>query len=132
MTTVIYDGDCGLCTRVKQTVEALDWLGTMRWIPSHTAEAKRFGIAPEQLQQAVYLVSGNGQSSGFAAVQGMLTRLPLTYFVLAFVIAKKPWTALAFAFLFSPLSNPIGQPAYDWVARNRYRIAGSTCDNRIK
>ena len=132
MATVIYDGDCGFCERVKTIVEALDWAGSMRWIPSHTAEAKSFGIPQERFQQAVYLVSDGSGSRGFAAVQGMLMRLPLTYFVLAFVIAKKPWTALLFAFLLSPLMSPVGEPAYDWVARNRYRIAGSTCDNQIK
>ena len=129
---VIYDGDCGICTRVKEIAESLDWLGTMRWLPSYSEEAVSYGIRRENLERAVYLVTGSRTASGFAAVQGMLLRMPVTYFVAAFIVAKKPWTALLFAFLLSPLADPLGQPAYELVARNRYRIAGSTCDNRIK
>lgn len=129
---VIYDGDCGICARVKNIVESLDWLGTMRWIPLHSAEAAGYGIPREALERAVYLVTGSRTTSGFAAVQGMILRIPVAYFVAASIISKRPWTALLFAFLLSPLAGPIGQPAYELVARNRYRIAGSTCDNRIR
>jgi predicted DCC family thiol-disulfide oxidoreductase YuxK len=129
---IIYDGDCGLCTRVADAINALDWFGTMRWMPLQSPEAARYGIPRERLEQSVYLVSGNSHSHGFAAVQRILLRVPLTYAVAAYAIAKKPWSALLFAFLFSPLSAPIGEPAYEWVSRNRYRISGSTCDNRSK
>lgn len=132
MHIVIYDGDCGLCTRVKETVESLDWLRTMRWVPNRSAEAAAHGIPRELLDHSVYVVSGDSRQSGFAAVQGIATRLPLTWAVMALVVAKRPWTALVFAFLLSPLAAPVGQPAYEWVARNRYRVPGTTCDNRIK
>ena len=132
MQTVLYDADCGICTRVKETMEALDWLATMRWIPNRSAEAATYGIPLESLDHAVYIVGSTGERSGFAAVQAMVARLPLTWFVIAYVIAKRPWTALLFAFLFSSLAVPAGQPLYDLVAQNRYRIPGSTCDNQIK
>lgn len=131
MDTVIYDSDCGLCTRVKRTVEALDWFGALRWIASRSEEAKRYGIPLDSLDHAVYLV-GRGETSGFRAVQGIASRLPITWLIMAYVVARRPWTALLFAFLLSPLAVPAGDPAYDWVARNRYRLPGSTCDNRIK
>ena len=132
MDTVIYDADCGLCTRVKQTMESLDWLGTMRWIPNRGDEAARYGVSPDLLDHSVYLIGRGGETAGFRAVQGMISRLPLTWMVATFVIARRPWTGLLFAFLLSPLAKPVGQPAYEWVARNRYRLPGSTCDNRIK
>ena len=132
MKTVIYDADCGVCARVKRTVEALDWLGTMRWIANSSSEAAGYGIAREHLDHAVYMVDGAQRTSGFRAVQGMAARLPLTWFVMSVVVARRPWTALLFAFLLSPLADPVGEPAYDWVARNRYRLPGSTCDNRIE
>jgi predicted DCC family thiol-disulfide oxidoreductase YuxK len=132
MTTVIYDSDCSLCTRVKVLAEALDWLGTMRWIPNCGDQAAAYGIPREMLDHSVYLVSGGGTRSGFAAVQGIAARLPVTWLGAAWLIARRPWTALLFGFLLSPLARPAGEPAYQWVARNRHRLPGSTCDNRIK
>src|SRR5947209_20100163 len=132
MDTVLYDSDCGVCNRVRRIVEALDWLGTMRWVPNRSAEAERFGIPQEHLDHAVYLISDGRQAAGFRAVQRVLTRLPLAWMIAALVVAKRPWTAVLFAFLLSPIAEPVGQPAYDWVARNRYRLPGSTCDTGIK
>ena len=121
-----------MCTRVKEAVESLDWLGTMRWIPNRSAEAAAYGLTRDQLDHSVWVLSGRERRSGFSAVQRVASRLPLTWAVMTFVIARKPWAALLFAFLFSPLASPAGQPAYEWVARNRYRVPGSTCDNRNK
>jgi predicted DCC family thiol-disulfide oxidoreductase YuxK len=132
MNTVIYDADCALCTRVRETVEALDWLETMRWIPNRSAEAAQYGVPREMLDHSVYLVGAKGAKSGYAAVQGIVERLPLVWIVGAWVIARKPWAAILFAFLLSPLAMPVGQPAYEWVARNRHRVPGSTCDNRSR
>lgn len=132
MDIVIYDGDCTLCSRIRRIIEALDWLGTMHWIPLQSSEASRYGIPREKLEASVYLVSRPRQTAGAHAVQGVLLRLPLTYFVMAYAIRKQPWSALAFAFLFSPAARPVLQPGYEWVARNRYRIPGSSCDNQIK
>ncbi len=132
MDTILYDADCGVCSRVKRTVEALDWLGTMRWVPNHGPEADQSGIAQEHLDHAVYILRGDGYDRGFAAVQQIAMRLPLAWLVAGYVVAKKPWTALVFAFLLSPLARPAGESLYDLVARNRYRLPGSTCDNQIK
>jgi predicted DCC family thiol-disulfide oxidoreductase YuxK len=135
--TVIYDGDCGLCTRVKEITEALDWLGTMRWIPLQSPEAARFGIPIEELRDSVFLVSDRSVTHGWSAVKGMALRVPLTYIGAAFAIRRTRWAALGLALLFSPLAEPAGRAAYSWVARNRHRLWGSTCglpvwDNRSK
>ena len=133
--TVIYDGDCGFCTRTKEAVEALDWLRTMRWIPLQSPEAARFGIPAEELEAAVFLVHGNHAVHGWEAAKAIALRIPLTYIAAVAAIRKSPWAALAIAALFSPLAAPAGRAAYGWVARNRYRFPGSTCtapvwDNR--
>lgn len=126
--TVLYDSDCGLCTQVKNTVEALDWLGTMSWIPSRSPEAAAFRIPIEQLDRAVYIVHGPGcKAGGWRAVKRMLARLPLTYVLAAAAIRKSWWSAVAIAALFSPAFNPIGDRAYNWVAKNRSRLPSSTC-----
>jgi predicted DCC family thiol-disulfide oxidoreductase YuxK len=130
--TVIYDGDCGICELTRRVVTALDWLRLLRWIPLQSAEAGTFGIPVERLEAAAHLVTSRRVIAGFPAVRAILLRLPLTYAVIAFSIWLSPWAALPFAFFFSPLARPLGQAGYDWVARNRYRVPGSTCDNRIK
>ena len=132
MLTVFYDADCGLCTRTRQLVESLDWLGKMRWVSNRSAEAAASGIPREALDHAVFVQDDRGQRAGFEAVQQMVARLPLTWFVAAWVIARRPWTAFLFAFLFSPLARPAGDPVYDWIARHRYQFPGSTCDNQGK
>jgi predicted DCC family thiol-disulfide oxidoreductase YuxK len=33
----------------------------------------------------------------------------------------------ALVLLFSPLIYPVGEAAYEWVARNRYRLPPRTC-----
>jgi len=132
MNVILYDSDCGICTRIKETAEALDWLETMRWIPNSGAEAARYGIPREHLDHSVFMVENGRATSGYRVMQGVVQRLPVTWLAMTFIVAKKPWSALLFAFLLSPLSQPIGQPAYEWVARNRYQLPGSTCDNQIK
>jgi predicted DCC family thiol-disulfide oxidoreductase YuxK len=135
--TVIYDADCGLCNRVRELTEALDWLGTMRWIPWQSSEASRFGIPAGELRDAVFLVTPGGASSGWGAVKRIALRVPLTWVAAAVLVRKSPWAALGLAFLLSPLAEPAGRAAYGWVAGNRYRFPGSTCpapvwDNRNK
>lgn len=125
--TVIYDSDCGLCTRVKSAVEALDWLGTMRWIPLSSAEAAAFGIPRERLEESVHLICGAARSHGWSAVKRMVARLPITYAVAGVALWRSPSTALGLAALFTPAFNPIGERLYQAVARNRYRLPASTC-----
>ncbi|MEO7145882.1 MAG: DUF393 domain-containing protein [Bryobacteraceae bacterium] len=128
---VIYDGDCGICTRSKNVAVQLDFLHTMRWIPLQSAEAGEQGIAPEDLERALYLVHGGHQAAGFAAFKRIFARLPLFWLLVALAVWITPWSALAVVLLFSPLSNPVGNRVYEWVARNRYRLAGSTCKRRF-
>jgi predicted DCC family thiol-disulfide oxidoreductase YuxK len=125
--TVIYDGDCSLCTRIRTTMEALDWFRTMRWIRLQDPEAAGFGISRQELEQSVYLVTESSRTHGWAAVKRMLLRVPVTYLLAAAAINRSPWSGIAIAVLFSPLADPAGERAYQWVARNRFRIAGSTC-----
>lgn len=129
--TVIYDGDCGLCTRVKAAAEELDWFGTMRWIPLDSPEAARFGISREELERSVYFISRRTQAHGWEAVKQILLRLPLAWVAGGAVIRKSPWAALGIAAVLSPAFNPVGDRLYDLVARNRYRFPASTCATPI-
>ncbi|MEP7364625.1 MAG: hypothetical protein ABI972_15320, partial [Acidobacteriota bacterium] len=73
---------------------------------------------------------------GWRAVKRMAAGTPLTYLVTAalsalLVFAGVPLTwaiavpVIGLIALISPLSNPLGDPAYAWVARNRLRIMGA-------
>ncbi len=135
--TVIYDGDCGICNRLRELCGALDWFGTLDWIPQQSPEAARFGIPADALRDSMYLISADGPRHGWSAVKGVALRLPVTYIAGALAIRKRPLAALALAALFSPLMDAPGERAYKWVAQNRYRLPGSTCavpvwDNRVE
>jgi predicted DCC family thiol-disulfide oxidoreductase YuxK len=125
--TVVYDGECGLCTGIRLATEPLDWFSAMRWIPFQAPEAGEFGIPREEFEKSVYFIGEHGSKHGFPAVKAILARVPATWIAAAALVAWRPWTALAIAAFFSPLSNPIGQPLYDWVAANRHLIPGPAC-----
>lgn len=122
--TVIYDSGCRFCNRSKRLGERLDWLGLFQWTPS------------QQSMGAIVLVSDGVEYRGWRAVKRMAAGTPLTYLVTAalsalLVFAGVPLTwaiavpVIGLIALISPLSNPLGDPAYAWVARNRLRIMGA-------
>ena len=85
---------------------------------------------------AIVLVSNGVEYRGWRAVKRMAAGTPLTYLVAATIaillwLAGVSWSwaatvlVIGLIVLFSPLSNPIGDPAYAWVARNRLRIMGA-------
>ena len=117
-STVIYDADCGLCTTIKRWIERLDHFQTMHWVPIH--EAGGFGIPQEEMMRAVQLITRRGRTAGFSAFKRILVRLPLTWLLIAILVWISAWSLLAIVLLFSPVSNPLGNRAYDWVARRRH------------
>lgn len=125
--TVIYDGDCGICTRSMRIVTALDHLRLLRWIPLQGQEAQALGIPREEMERALQLVAGRHRTAGFSAFKRIFLRLPLFWILAGLAVWLTLWSLLAIALLFSPLSNPVGNRVYEWIARNRYRFPGSTC-----
>jgi predicted DCC family thiol-disulfide oxidoreductase YuxK len=135
-TTVIYDGDCGICDQTRRFMERLDLEGMFAWRASQTGIGERHGITQEDLQRRIFLVADDRIYSGFRAFQMMLLWNPLTYFAIAILLAAPPadWTlyrrilvALLLAF-FLPLFRPAGEAVYNYVARNRHRF--SACEIR--
>jgi predicted DCC family thiol-disulfide oxidoreductase YuxK len=99
----------------------------MRWIPLQGKEAASYGIPADDLERALHLVGVRNRTAGFAACKRIFARLPLFWLLAGVSVWITPWSLVPLAILFSPLSNPIGNRAYGWVARNRYRFPGSTC-----
>ena len=126
---VLYDGDCGFCTRVRRLMERFDFDRLFAWKPFQQAEDLH-GVSEGALRQRLYVVTKNRKYSGFAAFKIMALYTPLTYFVLLLPLLlpqgvffhHRSWLVILFLLLFSPLFAPVGEAFYAWIARNRHRI----------
>src|SRR6202035_5864129 len=67
---VLYDGDCGFCTRMRRLWERFDFEGLFAWKPFQQAEDLP-GISEDALRQRLYVVTENRKYSGFAAFKIM-------------------------------------------------------------
>ena len=132
---VLYDGDCGFCTRMRRLVERFDIEGLFTWKPFQLAEDLH-GISEDALRRRLYVVAENKKYSGFAAFKIMALYNPLTYFVLLLPLLlpqgvffhHRSWLVVSFLLLFSPIFAPVGEALYAWIARNRHRIpSGQSC-----
>lgn len=133
---VIYDGDCGICNRIRGWLERVDFDRQFTWQPLQSDAGGRWGIAREALEERLHLVADGRVSTGFRACKLIVLYNPAFLLLVAAAIAAPPndWAwyrravvALLLAFFF-PVFNPIGEWAYGWVARNRRRFSsGSAC-----
>lgn len=134
---VIYDGDCGLCNRIRTIFESLDFDGMFEWRTYQSAIGDQHGITMQALEEKMHIVVDNAEIlSGFAAFRRILMCSPWFWLVLTALIAAPPdnwqtWRRVVVALtlcLFLPVFKPVGEIVYSWVARNRRRIMpGSTC-----
>jgi predicted DCC family thiol-disulfide oxidoreductase YuxK len=115
--TVVFDGDCRVCTRFVNALRAWDKSRTLDvvafqapgviarypWIPAHA------------YRESLQLVKRDGTTwQGAAAIEQILDVLPRGRLV---------------SWLFRiPLVRPVADRAYRWFARNRYRLGcGAHC-----
>jgi predicted DCC family thiol-disulfide oxidoreductase YuxK len=120
--TVIFDGDCRVCTRMVEVLRRLDRDGMLEIIPSQTPGVReRFPwIAPHAYEEAMQLVAPDGTTwQGADAVEMILGVLPRGRFV--------SWIYRI------PLVRPLADRLYKWVARNRHRLGcGTHCRSRFE
>jgi predicted DCC family thiol-disulfide oxidoreductase YuxK len=118
---VLYDGDCPLCRKSVRLLKRLDWFNVLGYVNVRDAERLPelpLTVEPQRLLEEMHLLTpDNGQlSHGFRAFRWMAWRLPLTWFLIPF--------------LYLPGMASVGQRAYLWVARNRFRLVpchGGVC-----
>jgi predicted DCC family thiol-disulfide oxidoreductase YuxK len=113
---VIYDGRCRFCRSQIALLRRLDVAGSLEFISQHEPSvAQDFPeLSPDDLHAQMYVVDRGGHARGGAeAVRYLTRRLPLLW----------PLAVL----LHVPGSMPLWKTLYGFVARNRFRIAG-TCD----
>jgi predicted DCC family thiol-disulfide oxidoreductase YuxK len=108
---LIFDGACGFCRASLARVLALDPFGRLLPLDFHNTDVAALhpGLTPQACHARIQLLESSGRlSSGFAAFRRLSLRLPL-------------------AWPLAPLMNLpglrlIGEPVYDWIARNRFNL----------
>jgi len=126
---VIWDGECGICAKIKNWMSRVDFEGAFHWRTLQSGIGDRWGIPRYKLEQSMHLVADTRVSSGFRACKLILLYNPAFYLVVCALIAgidsvwfRRIFVGALLAFFF-PWFNFIGEAAYNWVARNRYRFS---------
>ena len=118
--TVVFDGDCRVCTRLANALRQWDGERALEVVSSQQQGVMvRFPwIPPRAYAEALQLVAADGTTwQGSAAVEQLLHMLPRGRLV---------------AWIFRvPYVRVLADRFYRWFARNRYRLGcGSHCQSR--
>ncbi|HEX6598366.1 MAG TPA: DUF393 domain-containing protein [Gemmatimonadaceae bacterium] len=118
--TVVYDGDCKVCTRLAGVLQKWDGGRMLEVVPSQQpGVTARFPWIPTHAYaEALQLIAANGTTwQGAAAIEQLLTVLPRGRLI---------------AWVFRiPFVRTIADRFYRWFARNRYRLGcGAHCQSR--
>jgi predicted DCC family thiol-disulfide oxidoreductase YuxK len=119
--TVVYDGACAFCCRSIALLQRLDWRGRLTFANFRDQEnplLKTPLLAQAPLVDEMHLLTPDGSHlfHGFGALRWLAWRLPALWLIAPF--------------LYIPGVPALGQRAYLWVARNRFRIVpchGGVC-----
>ena len=112
MLTALYDGKCVICKSTCETLRALDWLQRIDFVDLHAgADATESypQLNRESLMREIHVLDSEGAVfAGFAGTRRMLKELPL---------GIPFWLLLQL-----PGMDGLGQRAYRFIARRRYRV----------
>ena len=109
--TVVYDGTCRLCVGSKKRLER--WTSPFTFVPVQSPEAKALlpGKSEEDLLGQMHVLEEGKVYGGAEGWMRIMRRAPL-------------WTSwIAWV---TPLF--LARPIYRWIARNRYKWFGKTCE----
>lgn len=109
--TIVYDGTCRLCVGSKKRLER--WKSPFTFVPvqSHEAKALLPGKSEEDLLGQTHVLVDGKVYGGAEGWRRIMRRGPLPAAWLGWVV---------------PLF--VARPVYAWIARNRYRWFGRTCE----
>jgi predicted DCC family thiol-disulfide oxidoreductase YuxK len=118
--TVVYDGDCKVCTRLSRLLAAWDTRRQFEIVPSQAPGVKaRFPwIPPRAYAESLQVIDQSGRTwQGAAALERIIDALP---------------RGRLLSWVFSiPFVRPLAERLYRWFARNRYRLGcGEHCSYR--
>ncbi|MDB4916542.1 MAG: thiol-disulfide oxidoreductase [Gemmatimonadetes bacterium] len=118
--TVVFDGDCRVCTKLSHVLERWDIQQLLEVTSSQSPGViARFPWIPvHAYADALQLIAADGTTwQGSAAIEQLLTVLP-----------RGKWIAWIFEI---PFARGIADRFYRWFARNRYRLGcGAHCQSR--
>ena len=115
--TVIYDGDCGICTRLAGFVRRrLRPDAEVRSSQELELEVglESYGVTEADCAEALQYVTASGRVH---SAQDAVARL---------LLVSRPWWRPAGLVLLVPGVNALAGVVYRWVARNRYRLPGAS------
>jgi len=115
---VIFDGHCGMCTAQVKKLTFWDCQQRLAYLSLHDPEVHRRwpDASHERLMREMLVVDRKGNRHwGPEAIQYLTGRL------------RRLWWAAPLAYF--PGGMLLWRPLYRWVARNRYRLSGRTCEN---
>jgi predicted DCC family thiol-disulfide oxidoreductase YuxK len=114
---VIYDGHCGICTGQIRKLPKWDPEGKLAYMSLHDPEVTRRwpDLSHERMMQEMVIVDRHGNRHwGPESIRYLSRRL-----------RRLAWAS---PFLHFPGSMLVWRPLYRWIARNRYRLSGTACD----
>jgi predicted DCC family thiol-disulfide oxidoreductase YuxK len=112
VATLVFDGDCGFCTRCVALVPR-SARRTTTVVPYQRADLDALGLTVQECAAAVQWVSDGSRAQGHAAIGRLLQE------------AGGAWRFLGTALLVPPLSW-LAALVYRLVAANRMRLPGGT------
>jgi predicted DCC family thiol-disulfide oxidoreductase YuxK len=114
---VLFDGSCPFCRRSIAILQSLDWFGRLH--VQNCRETDKLPpcdvpLVPKKLIEEMHVVTPDRKKvyAGFAAFRWMAWRLPLL--------------TLTAPFLYLPGVPWLGNKAYLWVAKNRFKLVPCT------
>lgn len=115
---VVYDGACGICTSQIRKLLWWDCQKKLAYLSLHDPEVQRRwpDLIHDRLMQEMAIVDRRGRRHwGPEAIRYLTRRL------------RRLWWAAPLLYL--PGSMLVLRPLYRWIARNRYRLSGTACEN---
>lgn len=115
---VIYDGNCRICTAQVRKLPWWDCQSRLSFLSLHDpqVQARWPDLPHERLMREMCIIDTRGDRYwGPEAIRYLARRL------------RRFWWALPL--LYFPGSMWVLWPLYLWIARNRYRLSGTTCDD---
>ena len=109
---VVFDGDCGVCTRIVQILIKLDWAKRLRFLASN--KHATFDMHPtleiERARKEILAFDiRSGWYGGWEACEWIMLRLPIL------------WVFVPFTLI--PGSQWLGDRAYKYIAARRAKIS---------
>ena len=114
---LIYDADCGFCTRSAHWIAARGNVEIRSW--QSLPDLAEFRLTEQMVTEAAYWVTGGGALAvgADAIVRSLIAR-------------GGAWKSVGWFILFPPV-NWVAKPVYRVIARNRHAMPGGTAACKI-